>query len=163
MEPSDVELLYKWENDQRLWQSSSTLQSISRADLQKFIENSSQDIYESRQMRLMIEDKTRTTVGCIDLFDFDPFHLHASIGVVIAEEYRQQNLASEAVTAFVAHCFSFFGIRAIEATIASDNEASVRLFERCGFRRAGLRPRWLRRGKAQIDEIIYVLTDDAEE
>lgn len=60
LEPEDLEYLYKWENDMDLWDVSDTLTPFSHYTLKKYIENSHEDIYTSKQLRLMIvrqEDK----------------------------------------------------------------------------------------------------------
>ena len=77
LEPCDVDLLYKWENDPEVWTISNTLKPFSRYTLEEFIRVSVVDIFESKQLRLMINEvKSNNTVGIIDIFEFDPFHLH---------------------------------------------------------------------------------------
>ena len=60
LEPEDVELLYGWENDSDLWQVSNTLAPFSKYVLTQFIESQMQDIYQTRQMRLVIESNPTT-------------------------------------------------------------------------------------------------------
>ena len=100
LESDDIDLLYEWENNISIWMISNTLVPFSKYILKKYIENSHHDIYENKQLRLMIDVKTRTkgikvhdtvklsmpglrSVGCIDLFDFDPYHNRAGIGILI--------------------------------------------------------------------------------
>ena len=84
MEPTDLELLYRWENDSDVWTISNTRTPFSKYVLKNFIETSSQDIYTAKQLRLMIdENATGETIGIIDLFDFDPFHLRVGVGILI--------------------------------------------------------------------------------
>ena len=72
MEPEDIEILYRWENDTDIWKVSNTIAPFSKYVLRQFIENQSRDIYETRQLRLIIESRTSgTPVGAIDLFDLD--------------------------------------------------------------------------------------------
>lgn len=59
LEPEDLDILYKWENDSRLWQNGSTLTPYSKFALRDYLENSLQDIFQSRQLRLMVEEKQR--------------------------------------------------------------------------------------------------------
>ena len=77
LEPEDVNILYKWENDTEIWKVSNTVAPFSKHMLRQFIENQQRDIYETRQLRLIIESKadgkpsapstcstsTRTTAG----------------------------------------------------------------------------------------------------
>ena len=73
LEPEDLELLYRWENDPELWEVGNTLAPYSRYILKEYIAGSDRSIYESRQLRFMIEEcDTGTSVGIVDLFDFEP-------------------------------------------------------------------------------------------
>ena len=69
LEPSDLELLYLWENDPEVWRVSETIAPISRERLARLIKDQDYDIHASRQMRLMI-DVDNVAVGCVDLFNF---------------------------------------------------------------------------------------------
>ncbi len=42
--------------------------------------------------------KQKKTIGCIDLFDFDPFHERISLGLLIASEHRNKGFAAEAIS-----------------------------------------------------------------
>ena len=39
LEPEDIDTLYKWENDTRIWKMSNTVAPFSRYTLRRFIEN----------------------------------------------------------------------------------------------------------------------------
>ena len=56
MEPEDLDLLYRIENDVKLWHVSTTNVPYSRFTLHEYIANSTGDIYVDRQVRLMIEN-----------------------------------------------------------------------------------------------------------
>lgn len=72
LEPEDVDILYKWENDTNVWKVSNTVAPFSRHILRQFIDSQKYDIFETRQLRLIIEEKEGSrAVGCIDLFDID--------------------------------------------------------------------------------------------
>ena len=72
VEPDDVETMYAWENDPRVWRVSGTLAPFSRHMLSRFVEEQQFDIYQTRQLRLMIENPEGVPVGTLDLFEFDP-------------------------------------------------------------------------------------------
>ena len=75
LEPEDVGILYRWENDTEIWKVSNTTAPFSKYVLQRFIENQQRDIFETRQLRLIIESKEGgKPVGAIDLYDLDPFN-----------------------------------------------------------------------------------------
>jgi diamine N-acetyltransferase len=69
LEPEDLDFLYRWENDDRLWAFGSTLTPFSKFVLRQYIENSGQDLYEAKQLRLVIvENATNMPIGTIDLY-----------------------------------------------------------------------------------------------
>ena len=55
MEPADLNLLYRWENDTSIWSVSGTLAPFSRYVLEEFVSQAHQDIYTNKQLRLMID------------------------------------------------------------------------------------------------------------
>ncbi|MDR2868781.1 MAG: GNAT family N-acetyltransferase [Bacteroidales bacterium] len=143
LEPSDLELLYQWENDISVWDVSDAVAPYSRFTLEQFIQSISQDIYAAKQLRLMINDThTHQTVGIIDVFDIDPIHLRAGIGILIAQEYRQQGYAAEALQLTMEHLFMRLHLHQLYCNILSSNEASLKLFTNAGFVIAGLKKEW---------------------
>lgn len=157
IEPHDVELVYAWENDERVWRVSGTTEPLSRERIARFIEEQSYDIYATRQLRLMIEAEG-VAVGTLDIFDFDPRHLRFGIGILIyAAEHRRKGYARAAIGAVAEYARARLGMKQIWASVAADNEASMRLFEECGFTRCGTRRAWLRTVDGYIDEHEYQL------
>ena len=83
LEPADIDLLYQWENDLSIWEISNTKTPFSKHVLAQYIVEAAKDIYETKQLRLIIQNENLEAVGAIDLFDFDPYHLRAGVGVLI--------------------------------------------------------------------------------
>ena len=157
LEPSDLELLYLWENDPEVWRVSGTLSPISRERLARFIEEQNYDLYATRQMRLIIEAEG-AIVGSIDIFDFDPQHLRFGIGILIYQESdRRKGYAKEAIETVVEYGRNTLNLKQIWANIAIDNIASIALFESCGFSKCAHRKEWINRGGEFIDEVEYQL------
>lgn len=155
IEPSDVELMYLWENDVDVWRVSGTLAPVSRERLVRFVEEQNYDIYATRQMRLVIESGG-VAVGTLDVFDFDPQNLRFGIGVLIYDSSnRRRGYARCAIEAIKRYATTMLGVRQIWASIAADNSASIALFESCGFERCGVRREWIKRGAGFIDEFEY--------
>lgn len=156
LEPEDLEYLYKWENDMDLWEVSDTLTPFSHFLLKKYIENSHRDIYESKQVRLMILSKeTNTPVGLIDLYDFDPYHQRAGLGIMIHNmENRKKGYAFSAIQLMLDYCFETLGLHQVYSSVPSCNIASLQLFEKVGFTRTGYRKEWLKRGN-EWEDVIY--------
>ena len=153
LEPSDVELIYVMENDPEVWRVSGTLAPISRERLAHFIEEQNYDIYTTKQMRLAI-DVEGVMVGSVDIFDFDPLNARFGIGVLVyGAENRRHGYARMAIETVKHYGRDALFVRQIWANVAADNEASLALFEACGFEVCGRRREWLRRADGYVDEV----------
>lgn len=159
LEPEDLEYLYQWENDMDLWEVSDTLTPFSHFTLKKYIENSHRDIYETKQVRLMIcKQENGAPVGTIDIYDFDPYHLRAGLGIMIHNsENRKQGYAGNAIKLVLDYCFETLGLNQVYSSVPSCNIASQNLFDSLGFVRTGYRKQWLKRGKEWEDVIYFQL------
>jgi diamine N-acetyltransferase len=151
-EPSDIDLLYQWENDTETWKVSNTLVPFSRYVLEQYILNSHQDIYASKQLRLMICTHDGWCVGCIDLFDFEPLHGRAGVGVLINGNDRQKGYASEALELVIEYSFRTLNLHQLYCNILTDNEPSLKLFRKNGFEVTGTKKQWIRVNDRWIDE-----------
>jgi diamine N-acetyltransferase len=158
IEPEDIDLLFAWENDPEIWEVSHTLVPYSKYILTLYIQNADKDIYESKQLRLMIDTHEGKTIGAIDLFDFDPFHSRAGIGLLIHEkEDRSKGYASSALELLIPYCFGKLNLHQLYANIAVDNKISFALFGKHGFSVCGVKKEWLRTESGWKDEIMLQL------
>ena len=146
LEPEDAEAMYRWENDTTLWRLGNTTRPFSRAALREFIAGASIDLHAARQMRLMIDLlATGETIGCADLFDFDPLHRRAGVGMLIYEQQLcGRGYATAALRLLAEYAFEYLEMRQLWADIPLSNEASLRLFERAGFEASGVKRAWVR-------------------
>ena len=156
-EPEDLEVFYKWENDTELWSLGYTLAPYSRYDLKQYI-ISKKDIYETKQLRFIIENKTdEKATGTIDLYDFDPHNRRAAVGVLIDKTYQRNRLATGALSLLCEYAFSFLKLHQLYAFIPVKNEPSKKLFSRCGFEEKGFLSDWLQTSERYEDVTIVSL------
>ncbi len=156
LEPEDVDDLFAVENDRKLWQVSNTLAPFSRHLLEQYISKAHQDIFEARQLRLAISPRgERALLGLIDLFDFDPQHRRAGLGIVVLEQHQHNGIASQALGMMQDYAFKHLDLHQIYAHIPADNDRSRRLFERAGFRRSGTLRDWIRSGQGFVNVDLY--------
>jgi diamine N-acetyltransferase len=160
-EPYDIDQLYEWENDPSVWHLGNTLSPYSKYEIEQFVMNSSHDIYTSKQLRFMIDWHTAPektlAVGSVDLFDFEPHHRRAGIGILIDRNFRKKGFATEAIELLVGYCFGTLFLHQLYCNIESGNQDSIRLFTRIGFKTCGLRKQWLIRGTVWEDELMLQL------
>jgi diamine N-acetyltransferase len=159
LEPEDLGLLYEWENNDSNWMISSTLSPFSKYILKRYLENSHKNIYETGQLRLMIEYiPDKITIGTIDIFDFDPFHNRAGLGILIANEaYRRKGYASMALTCLIEYCFKTLQLHQLYCNILANNCESMDLFKKQGFVQAGQKKDWIKTSEGYLDEYLFQL------
>ncbi|QMU63886.1 MAG: GNAT family N-acetyltransferase [Flavobacteriaceae bacterium] len=156
LEPEDLDFLFEIENNELFWEISNIQAPFSKYILKKYIENAHQDVYEAKQLRLVIEENSsNNAVGMIDLFDFNPQHKRAGVGILVHPKYQQKGIASEALGLLIAYSFHHLDIHQLYANITSDNKASIRLFEKLSFKKVGVKKDWLVHNQTFKDEILY--------
>ncbi|MFZ4456421.1 MAG: GNAT family N-acetyltransferase [Bacteroidales bacterium] len=144
-EPEDLETLYRWENDTTLWQYGNTLNPLSRFALREFIASCSENIFETKQTRMMVIDKANNQpIGAVDLYELDPFHQRIGIGVFIDVEFQKQGFAKEALGLMKNYCFDLLQLHQLFAHIPENNRASLALFKSSGFQESGVLKGWIR-------------------
>jgi diamine N-acetyltransferase len=156
IEPADIDILYEWENDSSLWEVSNSRTPFSRHLLEKYIRDANRDIYEQKQFRFLIQSTDGQPKGTVDLFDFDPYHQRAGVGIMIHKTSdRRMGYASDALLALENYCLNILGIRQLYANISEENEASIRLFEKTGYQVTGIKKKWLRTPMGWKDEWLF--------
>lgn len=158
-EPEDLEILYEWENNSSNWVISNTITPFSRFTLKRYLEDSHKPIFETGQLRLMIDHSPgKATIGTIDIFDYDAFHSRAGLGILIAkEEYRRKGYASEALKCVIGYCFNTLQLHQLYCSILEDNCGSMDLFTKHGFKRIGIKKDWVKTKDGYLDEFMFQL------
>ena len=134
LQPTDVDVILKWENNPENWNISGTVNPFTREEIFNFV-NANHDIEKNEQIRYVICLKsTKEPVGTIDLFEYNSQDNIVGIGVLIAnEEHRKKGFAKEALNLIIAYCRNELHIVTIFCNIVKKNKASIRLFEGCEF------------------------------
>jgi diamine N-acetyltransferase len=162
VEPSDAEIIYKWENDSTIWHAGNTIEPFSRYAINNYVKNAQFDLVKSEQLRLMIDlkktDETYKTIGSIDLFDINVFHQRAGVGILIHDpDDRNKGYAKEALKILINYVKEVLFLHQLYCNIDEDNEGSIRLFESQGFIRSGWKTDWIRTKDGWKDELFYQL------
>lgn len=159
LEPEDLELLYEWENNDAYWNLSNTLAPYSKYTLKRYLRNSHKNIFETGQLRFMIEHiDDKVTIGTIDIYDFDSFHKRAGVGILIADEaYRRKGYATMALTCLIDYCFRTLQVHQLFCHILANNCESMDLFRKVGFVQTGIKKDWVRTSEGYLDEYIFQL------
>ncbi len=142
IEIDDLNSLYEWENDTENWHTSNNLNPHSRFFLEQYILNAQNNIYEDKQLRLVIVTNDKEQIGIIDLFEFDPHHKRAAIGIILAPNRRKQGYGSEALELLIEYADKALNLKQLYCGVGVGNSHSVKLFENKGFTITGTRKAW---------------------
>lgn len=149
IEPKDLPFLYRWENDASAWADGSNHNPLSQQDLRTYIESTTGDIFRDGQLRLIIEEDG-ATMGCIDLFDFDPRNRRAAIGMYVTPEFRGKGVGKQALHLLEQYAFGFLHLRVLYAVIATNNIACTTLYRNAGYTESSVLPGWTLESDAVI-------------
>ena len=155
IEHKDIDLLFDLENDVELWKYSNRSQPYSRDLLLKYIANADRDIFEIRQIKFSIITRENTAVGFIDLFDYEPLHCRAGVGLVIRNQDRNKGYGGIALKLIGVYAKKYLQLHQLYAHIADENKISIQLFERQGYSLVGKKKDWNFYDGQYHDECIY--------
>lgn len=162
LEPEDLDVLYDWENRQVLWKVSNTVAPFSRYILSKYLENAHLDIYQAKQLRLMVDliragEKIKT-IGAIDLFDYEPLHQRAGVGILIGDNKEKgKGYASLALKELIEYSFTILQLNQLYCNISVTNTVSINLFKKYKFAEIGIKKEWNKTPEGYADEIMLQL------
>lgn len=143
LEPEDFLFLKHIENDDSLWHLSNTQVPFSNDILKNYILNGKRDIFEVKQLRLVIcRNLDNKPVGFVDLYDFSPRHKRAGIGIIIDKPYQNNGYAKEAIKSVMNYGFTHLDLHQFFAYIELTNIESLNLFQSCGFVKTGEQKDW---------------------
>ena len=143
MEPEDLDMMYAIENDHDTWSVTDVNTPYSRFVLHEFIANPTGDIYTDKQVRLIVTNKSGEFIGMIDLFNFNPQHKRAEIGIIIKKEYREQGYGKAALLELINYAQRIIHIHQLYVYMSVDNTSCVKLFDDTGFERDAELKDWL--------------------
>jgi diamine N-acetyltransferase len=159
VEPSDVDNMYVWENDVSVWKISQTFSPYSEYTLQEYSHKANISIQEAKQFRFIIDihsENEITSVGIIDVFDYDSVNQKAAIGILIGNHsYRRKGIACLSLEIAADYCFNILNLHQIYCYIGKNNIHSIGLFESQGFLKSGILKDWILHKITWEDVYIY--------
>lgn len=161
LEPDDIERLYQWENDTEIWKYTNTLVPVSKFDLEQFVLSSDKDPYKQKQVRFIIDvmgnEGKVSSIGTADLFEFEPRHRRAGVGIMITKKARRNHFATMALEQLIKYAFEVLNLHQLFCNIALNNDYSIALFKKLGFEKSGIKKEWLFEDNKWTDEIMMQL------
>ena len=157
IEPEDLDMLYRVENDVKLWNVGITNVPYSRYALHDYVANASGDIYTDHQVRLIVENAEKQVVGIADIVDFDASNRRAEIGLVIEQPFRGQGYGLSAMKELERYALDVLHLHQLIAYVDLRNEASLHLFKTMGYQESVRIKDWLYDGREYHDAVMMQL------
>ena len=154
IEPEDLDLLYRIENDVELWNVGTSNVPYSRYLLHDYVANAKNDIYTDRQVRMMVENSDGKIVGVVDLVSFDPANCRAEVGLIILNFYRRQGYGTAVLAQISDYALRILHLHQLYAYIDIENISSLKLFQKAGFVIASEIKDWLYDGVKFRDSLL---------
>ena len=98
-----------------------------------------------------------TLAGVVNLHGVDEARCCAETSYALSPAYRGAGLMPEALGAVLRFGFAQAGFNRICAEVLAGNAASVRVLEKCGFRREGILRRRYRKDGCFVDAWLYAV------
>ena len=155
LEPEDLDFLVDTENDTELWKYSNRFHPYSKRLLNSYIANANKDIFETRQIKLAITDKQGSAIGFMDLFNFEPLHHRAAIGLTISSSNRGRGYGNASLELIETYAKEMLQLHQLYAHVAAENQYSIQLFESQKFFLVGKKKDWNFYDGQFHDELIY--------
>lgn len=108
---------------------------------------------------VMIEKESKELIGYVGLWRIMKEHNRAEIGYVLKPEYWNNGFMTEAIQMVSQFAFKKLQLHSIEANVNPDNAASIKVLEKCHFRKeAYFRENYYFNGK-YLDSVILCLLE----
>ncbi|MBC8396613.1 MAG: GNAT family N-acetyltransferase [Flavobacteriales bacterium] len=157
LELEDINYLFSIENNEKYWSISDSQIPFSKYLLNRYLNNSNMDIYEAKQLRLVIADFQNITIGLIDLFDIDFKNNRAGVAIIINEKMRSKGFAKEALELLIKYSKTHLSLHQLYSNILEDNTHSVNLFKSVEFKQVGLKKDWIKFDGKYKNELLLQL------
>lgn len=161
LEPEDLEFIHTIENDESVWEISNTITPYSKFLIKQYLKQSHKDIFEVKQLRLVISSYDDVALGMIDLFDFDFKNSRAGVGILVKEPTdRAKGFGSEALKLLINYSFTHLGLHQLYCNVSEENDISIKLFTKQGFKKIGLKKDWILVNGSYKNEYIFQLINN---
>lgn len=130
-EEEDIVLLQRWINLEEISYFNGSRFPVSYVEQKEYYQRL---IKDSSKKKLIIVDKQNQKVGLISLMKIDYKNANAEIAVYIDPDYQNKGFASKSLKLMVNFAFYEMRMNKIYANILDFNVASIKTFQKAGFR-----------------------------
>lgn len=165
LEPEDYKTTHPWRLDEDIWASVVGPKYFVSIDYEKkWINEAILNPGNSLKLAVCLKDSDKQ-IGLVNLSDIDRYNGNAECGILIGEKSLWgRGFGTEAILLMLHHGFYTLALTRIEAHQLVSNRASIRLFEKCGFKNEGvLRKAVFKDGRHQDLNQLSILREEFDE
>ena len=161
---SDAPALYLLRSNEKVMQYMDVPWAKSVEDMQKRIESFDAELIEKRSVNWGIRvPDNEEIIGTICIWNIDRRNHRGEIGYLLMPAYQGRGLASEAIQTVLDYGFNVLQLHTIEGRVSPDNQASIKVLERNGFKQeAYFRENYYYDGRF-LDTIVFSLINPGRE
>jgi len=151
LELTDAEKVAKWQNDLKVQMNFDLVFTLTADDVRFLIPEA------KRTSRLfgIVEKETEKLIGVTGLHDIDHISRHAMFSIYIGEqEYRANGFGTEAVKLTLDFGFNMLNLHNIALFVIQFNKSAIKVYEKCGFKYAGVKRQSKIFGDEKFDMIM---------
>lgn len=138
LEPEDYAKLHEWRNDEDVGLPfSGTRRFTSTLNEKRWIE---ERVFNKENVSCAVcLNETDAFIGCIFLYDIDILNRSGCCSYLIGEkELWGKGYATDAMVLILRHAFHDKGLERVWARVVMDNSGSLRMLEKCNYKKEGL-------------------------
>lgn len=166
LEPDDYKTSIKWRKDDDIWSSLIGPKYFVSSEYERqWVLNSIQD-RDNLKLAICLKENDEY-IGNAYLFKIDHFNKNASSGKMIGVKNQWgHGYATEATLLILRHAFMVLGLQRVSSRVLSNNERSISVLLKCGYKREGLMRKAIYKNGDFLDLVIMGVTrsdfDDLE-
>jgi len=123
--------------------------------------NLNHDFTFSISMKGVKNNPKQTFIGQVSMYSLNFLHSRAEIGIWLGRSHWNKGIAKEALKMLISHAFLDIHLNRLQAHIFTQNDSSIKLFEKLGFKREGLNERYVKKTDGDFNDVyVYALLFD---
>ena len=95
-----------------------------------------------------------TLVALVELYNYDPVHRRAEVGIVVDTPYRFQGYGADALRELERYVQQHLALHLLYCDILEDNLVSQHLFAKCGYVQCGRFTEWVSDEEGNYHDVV---------
>lgn len=156
VEEKDLQLQHKWVNDREVMRYMARYLPVPMKELADELEKDRKD---SSSVHFAIEDRRKgRLIGFCWFRRIHPANRHADVGIFIGDKrYWEKGFGTDAMRLLVSYGFDTLNLNRIGSAAFSFNPRSIRMHEKVGFKKEGVRKEFAYRDGRYYDMVVFGL------